>query len=252
MKQISASLLNWGVTLAFTFPSITSSARAETKIVHEVEGKEASLALLKFQVEHHSGRFCAAKRAKLVLQEDDPVSASVVTKNKRDIPEASVLEVGRSLSGNENVTVFYCEGSGDDLVATGTSVSHVVFKKSSNWTASVMKSGKSIAAEDPSGARTMTDAEVVQTLAEASRQMNAMLPAAETVGLSWRIRRPNETAPTSTSTEAAPVMQLPAHFSVVDRLATSGYSKRLAQMSVRLSPDWCQTTSPLPRASTAT
>jgi len=175
MKHISASLLTYGVTLLFT-SSVAPSAHAETKIVHEVEGKEASLALLKFQMLNHSGEFCAAKRAELVLQEDDPVSASAVTRNKRDIPEASVLEVARSLSGNENVTVFYCEGSGDDLVATGTSVSHVVWKKTSNWTASVMKSGKSITAADPSGSETLTDAEVAQTLAEASRQMNAMLP----------------------------------------------------------------------------
>lgn len=163
--------------------SIETAARAETKLVKEVEGKEASLALLKAQMKHPAGRFCGAKRSKLVVRVDEKGGATTATKEQGDVAEERVLEVARSLAGNQTVAVLYCVGTGDDLVVTGTSVAHVVLKKKNGWTANVVKSAKSLSTAQPSGADTMTDAEVAKVLAEASRQINAALPMVVDKGL---------------------------------------------------------------------
>lgn len=157
--------------------------RAETKLMQETEGKEASLALLKQQMKDSAGKFCGAKRSKLVVRVDDLGGIATTTKGRRDIEEERVLETAQSLGSNQSVTVLYCEGRGDDLVATGTTVTHVVWEKKSGWTASVVRSGKSLAAAKQSDADKLSDAEVAKVLAEASREINKSLPMIVDKGL---------------------------------------------------------------------
>jgi len=168
--------------LALPFLCVASPARAETKIMREAEGKEASLALLEVEMKYAAGRFCGAKRSKLVVRVDAQGGVTTTTKGKRDIPEERVLEVARSLGANQSVTVLYCLGSSDDLVATGTTVSHVVWKDKRGWTASVVRSGKPLAAK-PSDTDKLTDGEVAQVLAEAAREINKLVPMVVDKGL---------------------------------------------------------------------
>lgn len=164
------------------FAPVVSSARAETKIMKEAEGKQASLALLEAEMKSAAGRFCGAKRSKLVVRVDDQGAVTTTTERKWHIKEEILLETARALGANQSVTVLYCLGSGDDLVATGTTVSHVVWNDKSGWTASVVRSGKSLTAKR-SDFDKLTDAEVAQVLAEASREINKAVPMVVDKGL---------------------------------------------------------------------
>jgi len=168
--------------LALPFLCVASAARAETKIMQEAEGKEASLALLEVEMKYAAGRFCGAKRSKLVVRVDERGAVTTTTKGKRDVTEERVLEIAGSLGANQSVTVIYCLGYGDDLVATATTVSHVVWKDKSGWTASVVRSGKSLFTK-PSDADKLTDAEVAEVLAEAAREINKSVPMVVDRGL---------------------------------------------------------------------
>lgn len=54
------------------------------KIVHEVEEKEDALALLELEMKRPLGRFCGAKRSKLVVGVDEQGGVTTTTKKERE------------------------------------------------------------------------------------------------------------------------------------------------------------------------
>lgn len=174
------SMTKTGTRSAFFSPAIlvfvcmfaASPVRADTKRVEEVDGKEASLALLEREMKNPKGVFCGAKHSEVSVRVDEQGKGTTSLEDERDIAEERVLRVARSLRRNRSVTVLYCDGTGEGSVATATTVSRFARKEKKGWTASVVKTGKSIVAdpEQPS------DAEIAQTLADGSRAVNKTLP----------------------------------------------------------------------------
>jgi hypothetical protein len=160
-----------------------SAVRADAGIVREVEGKEASIAFLKLAMDKPVGEFCGAKQSKLIVDVDGAGGVTTRSKDMRDVPKSRVLTVAKSLPGNQSVVVLYCVGSGDNLVATGTAVSHVVWKNKSAWTASVIERGVSLPAPEPAHIDKASDTEVEQALAKAARQINKSVPMVVEKGL---------------------------------------------------------------------
>lgn len=181
-RRIPVLLATFVLALAVATSSYLSRASAQvvdlkSEVTAEVDGKDASLALLGFVMANRKGRSCGAKRSKLVVSNMNQEGGEVQTTDQRSIPESEVLELARALPPNENVMFLYeCEVSGKTFFAKGISISHVVYGDKDGWNANLMRVGNALEEARPSPA-SLSDAAVAYALTEASRQMNEALPA---------------------------------------------------------------------------
>jgi hypothetical protein len=154
----------------------------QSEVTAEVDGKDASLALLEFVMANRTGRSCGAKRSKLVVSNMNEEGGEVQTTDQRSIPESDVLELARTLPANENILFLYrCEVSGSTFFAKGISISHVAYDGESGWNANLMRVGNALDERPPAPASLDDDA-VAYALQTASTQMNDILPKATSHG----------------------------------------------------------------------
>lgn len=191
MNHACSSFAAKALVAALATASVAHPARAdsdstvdlEMEYLAEVEGRDASLALLEFVMDNHAAQSCGAKRGKVVLSEASERSFEGVTTDQRSIPESDVLELARSLPENENVFVMYhCEVTKESFRGRAVFVLHAAYEDKAGWKSSIMRLRSSLAPEEapPTG---LTEVDVAHALAEASRQMNAVSPVVAAEGV---------------------------------------------------------------------
>lgn len=153
-----------------------SAAEAETRIIEQVEGKGASLELLKKAMKKPAGRFCGGQLAVLDVRVDARGAVTTEIRSQSAVEASQIMKLARTLPSDRSVIALYCRGSGDQQVSTGTTVTHLVFKQAHSWTGSTIATGESLPPSTSAEADTPTDAEIEKALVEAARQINENVP----------------------------------------------------------------------------
>lgn len=155
---------------------LVSSAEAETRTIEEVKGKAKSLALLNRFMQSPPGLFCGAELATLDVEVDDRGAVSAEVKTKTPVQKNRVKKLARTLPKNHAVAAMHCQGSGEDQIATGITVTHLAIKEADAWHASIIMTGESLPPKKPGKSDAPTDAEIEAALVEAARQINQGVP----------------------------------------------------------------------------